>query len=152
MSWVGPAARNAAKYGVKYGPQAKVAWDIGGKHVQAAARKQLDNVAARRKAFEQAELVKDGSVLKTIHQGTQIWVVFSADEPVAAYPSDPTADPTADPMATPPGLTELVSHADLSNRETPADHRAKQLRQRARRAREQMPKRATGPRSIDSTE
>ena len=148
MSWVGPAARNVAKYGVKYGPQAKVAWDIGGKHVQAAARKQLDNVAARRKAFEQAELVKDGSVLKTINQGTQIWVVFSANDPVAAYPSNPTDNPTSDPT----GLPELLSHADLSNRETPAEHRAKQLRQRARRAREQMPKRATGPWGIDSTE
>lgn len=143
MSWVGPVVKGAAKYGVKYGPQAKVAWDHGGKHVQAAARTKLDNVAARRTAFEQAETVTDGSVLKTIHQGKQIWVVFSADEPVAAYP---TASPAT------PDLIELVSHADLSTRETPEQYRARQMRQRAKRARERMPKRSKRGEAPDSLE
>lgn len=123
MSWVGPVAKGAVKYGVKYGPQAKLAWDHGGKHAQEAAREKVRAISARRTAFEKAGTVVAGSVLKQIHSGKQVWVVFSGDEPVDVFPE------------TAVDLTELVKHADLGARVTLEEHRARQPRRRARRVR-----------------
>jgi hypothetical protein len=124
MSWVGPVAKGVAKYGVKYGPQAKILWDNGGKHAQEVARERVRAMAARRTAFEKAETVVAGSVLKQIYSGKQVWVVFSGDEPVDAFPGNSV------------DLGELVKHADLSARVTPEEHRGGQLRQRALQIRE----------------
>jgi len=124
MSWVGPVAKGVVKYGVKYGPQAKILWDNGGKHAQEAARERLRAMAARRTAFEKAETIVAGSVLKQIYSGKQVWVVFSGEEPVDAFPG------------TSIDLAELVKHADMSARVTPQEYRARQLRHHALQIRE----------------
>ena len=128
MSWVGPVAKNAAKYGAKYGPHAKVAWEVAGKHVQAAARSRMDAATLRRKAFDQAAVTREGSVLRVVEAGEPVFVVFSGDEPVESYP--PTAHP----------LDELVARADLAQRTTPEEHREQQLRARVLRAAERLPR------------
>jgi hypothetical protein len=122
MGWITRATKNAAKYGVKYGPHAKVAWEVGGKHLQAAARAKLDELTLRRKAFDEADGTRDGSVLRVVEQGEPVFVVFSGDEPVAAYP-----------RAERP-LAEVVRRADLDKRVTVAEYHEQQLRARARRA------------------
>jgi hypothetical protein len=122
MGWITRATKNAAKYGVKYGPHAKVAWEVGGKHLQAAARVKLDELALRRKAFDEADGTLDGSVLRVVEQGDPVFVVFSGDEPVAAYP--PVERPLAD----------VVRRADLAKRVTVVEYREQRLRARARRA------------------
>ena len=122
MSWVGPVAKNAAKYGAKYGPHAKVAWEVGGKHVQSAVRARLDEAASRRTAVEQAASTQDGTVLRVVDKGETFFVVFAGDEPVAAYPA--TEQPLAD----------LVAKRDLSQRRTPEQVREQQVRARVLRA------------------
>ena len=134
MSWIGPVVKGGVKYGVKYGPQAKILWDNGGKHVQAAVRSRAEEASARRTAFQKAETVVNGSVLKQIDDGKPVWVVYTDDEPVDASPKPSI------PLAT------LVEHADLSARVTPAAYHAQQLRQRARRARARLPgRKGAGP-------
>jgi len=127
MSWIGPVVKGGVKYGVKYGPQAKILWDNGGKHVQVAARSMAEAASARRTAFQKAETVVNGSVLKQIDAGKPVWVVYAGDEPVDAFPRPSVA------------LAQLVEHADLSARVTPEAYHAQQLRQRARRARARLP-------------
>jgi hypothetical protein len=122
MGWITRATKNAAKYGVKYGPHAKVAWEVGGKHLQAAARAKLDELTLRRKAFDEADSTRDGSVLRVVEQGEPVFVVFSGDDPVAAYPR------VQRPLA------EVVRRADLDKRVTVAAYHEQQLRARARRA------------------
>ena len=121
MPWIGPVTKNAAKYGAKYGPHVKVAWEAGGKHLQAAARAKLDERSLRRKAFDEAGGTKNGSVLRVVANGDPVFVVLSGDEPVASYPQ--TQRPLAD----------LVAKADLSKRRTPQEFHEQQLRARARR-------------------
>jgi hypothetical protein len=89
---------------VKYGPQAKIAWDNGGKKAAAAAAKRARSLTARRKAFAHAATVVDGSVLKVAPGGTTAYVVFSGEQPIASYP----------PQEIPPEA--LIIHADLSRR------------------------------------
>lgn len=104
-------ARTAAKVvgtgamlAAKYGPQAKIAWDNGGKKATIAAARRAKSLTARRKALAQAATVKDGSVLKVAPGGRTMYVVFTADQPIAVHP------PTDLPM-------ELVlAHADLAKR------------------------------------
>lgn len=136
MSWVGPVAKGGAKYVVKYGPQAKILWENGGKQVQAAARDKAEAAMARRTAFQKAETVVDGSVLKQIDAGKPVWVVYAADEPIDAFPKPSVP------------LAELVSHGDLDARMTTAAHRDHQLRARARRARSRMPQRKRHPNAL----
>jgi hypothetical protein len=93
-----------AKLAVKYGPQAKIAWDKGGKQATAAATARARSLTARRKAFTHAATVVDGSVLKVAPQGKTAYVVFSGDEPLATYP----------PVELP--HTVLLAHVDLSRR------------------------------------
>ena len=128
MSWVGPVAKNAAKYGAKYGPHAKVAWELAGKHVQAAARARRDAATLRRKAFDQAAVTRDGSVLRVVEAGEPVFVVFSGDEPVGCYPT------------TERSLEELVVRADLAQRTTPEEHREQLLRARMLRAADRLPR------------
>ena len=118
MSWMVPVAKQAAKYGVKYGPHAKLAWQAGGEHVTKAARAKVDEVARRRQAFDEASTTREGSVLRVVHRGEATFVVFSGDEPVSSYP----------PVATP--LPDVVGRGDLSQRMTPAQRREQQVRRR----------------------
>lgn len=125
MGWLMPTAKKAAgygaKYGAKYGPHAVVVWNIAGDHVQAAARAKASEIAERRKAFDEADSVVDGSVLRVVDGGTVTFVVFSGEEPVASYPG--SAKP----------LGEVIAHADLTKRVTPAERRERRVVQRARR-------------------
>ena len=93
-----------AKLAVKYGPQAKIAWDNGGKQAGAAAAKRAKSVTARRKAMKQAATVKDGSILRVAPGGTTAYVVFTGDQPIATYPSSNLP------------FEVLLAHADLSKR------------------------------------
>ena len=75
-----------AKLAVKYGPQAKIAWDKGGKQAAAAATERTKSLTSRRKAFAHAATVVDGSVLKIAPDGKTAYVVFSGEQPIATYP------------------------------------------------------------------
>lgn len=136
MGWASTTGKAAAKYGVKYGPHAVAVWKFAGSHVESAARQKMDEVTARRTAFDHAGAVAAGSVLRLVDRGRPVFVVFSADDPVASYPEveGPLADhPPADhPLADRP-LADLVRTADLSRRLTPEQHRERRLRARARR-------------------
>lgn len=123
MSWVGPTAKSAAKYGVKYGPHVKVAWQVGGKRARSAATAKLEAVSARRKAFDQASVTTDGSVLRVVAHGEPVFVVFAQDDPIASYPE----------VETP--LDQLIERADLSKRLTPEQRREQQLRTKVQRVR-----------------
>ncbi len=122
MGWAKVAGRNAAKYGVRYGPHAVAAWKIAGSQVEAAARHKMDEVSARRTAFDHADSVAGGSVLRVVDHGRALFVIFSHDEPVACYPE----------VQRP--LPALVDKADLGKRVTPDEQRERRLRARARRA------------------
>ncbi len=123
MGWATSAGKTAAKYGVRYGPHAVAAWKIAGPKVEAAARARLDEAGARRTAFDHADSVAAGSVLRVVEKGRGVFVVLSGDEPLAAYPE--VERPLAD----------LIARADLGKRVTPAEHRQGQLRHRLRRGR-----------------
>ncbi len=125
MGWATSAGKTAAKYGVRYGPHAVAAWKIAGPKVEAAARARLDEAGARRTAFDHADSVAAGSVLRVVEKGRGVFVVLSGDEPLAAYPE------VERPLA------ELVARADLGKRVTPAEHRQRQLRARLRRGGQQ---------------
>ncbi len=98
------AATQAGKIAVKYGPQAKIAWDKGGKQGAAAARKRAMSLNARRKALNHASGLVDGSVLKVAPEGKTVYVVFTGDRPVASYPRQDLP------------VTALIEHADLTKR------------------------------------
>lgn len=123
MAGVGPIAKRAARTAARYGPHAVVVWNVAGEHVQAAARAKAAELAERRKAFDEADATAAGSVLRVVHRGTKYHVVFAGEKPISAYPM------TDEPLA------ELVAHADLDKRVTPAQHRENSVRSRARRAR-----------------
>src|SRR3954447_24850775 len=122
MAWIPPATKLALRYGVRYGPQAKIVWDHAGKQVGAAAKARLDDRTARRAAFDEAGTVVDGTVLRRPWDGKPVWIVFAGDQPVRAYP------------AVEAPLDQLVSNADLSQRQTPEEFREAQLSAKARRA------------------
>lgn len=122
MGWVRPTAKKAATYGAKYGPHAVVVWNVAGEHIQAAARAKAAEIAERRKAFQEAESVVDGSVLRVVDHGTTTFVVFAGEEPVASYPE--SSKP----------LDQLLGHSDLSKRVTPEQRRERGAVNRARRA------------------
>ncbi len=65
------AARTGAKLAVKYGPQAKLAWDRGGKQAATAAQSQTLFLVARRKGFAEAATVRNDSVLKRMVDGSR---------------------------------------------------------------------------------
>jgi hypothetical protein len=99
---------------VKYGPQAKIAWDNGGKKAATAAAKRARSLTARKKAFAHAATVVRGSVLRIAPGGATAYVVFSGDDPIAAYP----------PQEVP--LADLLDHVDLDRR-VPAEEAPRAL-------------------------
>lgn len=123
MSWIGPAAKNGARLAIKYGPQAKIAWDKAGRPAADAAAKKAQSQLQRRKAFAKAALVVDGAVLKQMHEGEPVYVVLSAGDPVEAFPSVDI------------GLTALVRNADRRGVVTSKEFEAKRLKGRIDRAR-----------------
>ena len=125
MSWIGPAAKNGAKLAVKYGPQAKIAWEKAGKPAADAAAKKAQAQLQRRKAYAKAATVVEGHVLRVMHEGEPVWVVLTLDEPVEAFPSVEV------------GLPTLINGADLSKAVSSADFEAKRVRTRLERARRQ---------------
>jgi hypothetical protein len=132
------AARASAKLAVRYGPQAKLAWDRGGKQAATAAQKRALAVVAARKAYAEAETVRNGSVLKHVVDGSAVYVVFADDQPVHAYPPQETS------------LEEFVKHADLTQRVTAEEHRERALLARAKRLRDRA-RRTTDPEAGEQT-
>lgn len=117
---LGRAAAQGAKLVVRYGPQAKIAWDKGGKQATLAAAKRAQALNARRKALNHASGVVDGSVLKIAPEGLTVYVVFAGDTPIAAYPPQEAAYPA------------LLEHADLGRRVRPAPPGARRRGHRGR--------------------
>jgi len=103
------AATQGAKLVVLYGPQAKIAWEKGGKQAALAAAKRAQALNARRKALNHASGVVNGSVLKIAPEGLAVYVVFSGETPIAAYPPQETA------------YAALLEHADLDKRVRPPE-------------------------------
>jgi hypothetical protein len=123
MSNLIPAGRKAASLAVKYGPQAKLAWETAGKAAAEQVKIRRARAANRRRAFEKARTLIDGTVLRQLHGDQVIWVVYAADEPVTAYPL-PDVE-----------LAELTKHAKLSDRWTPEQYdESRAARARAKRA------------------
>lgn len=124
------AATAAAVLAVKYGPQAKIVWDKGGKQATQAAAKRAMSLNSRRKALAHAAGVKDGSILKIAPTGSTVYVVFAGDQPIASYPAQDVAYPV------------LLAHADLDKRIRPEDAK--------RRVR--LPRRAASPSEAEGEE
>ena len=122
MSNLIPVAKNAGKLAAKYGPQAKVAWDTAGKAAAEQVKIRRARAANRRRAVEKARTVLDGSVLRQLHGDQVVWVVYSGDEPITAYPL-PDIE-----------LEELTRRARLSQRMTPEQYDETRARARASRA------------------
>ena len=70
------------------------AWKIAGPQIEAAARHEDRRGTARRTAFDHADSVADGSVLRVVEQGHGVFVVLSGDEPLAATPRSSDRSPT----------------------------------------------------------
>lgn len=117
------AATAAAVLAVKYGPQAKIVWDKGGKQATQAAAKRAMTLNSRRKALAHAAGIKDGSILKIAPTGSTMYVVFAGDQPIASYPTQDV------PFAV------LLAHADLDKRIRPED-----AKRRPRRSKTASPK------------
>lgn len=113
-----------ATLAVKYGPQAKLAWDKGGKQASAAAVRRAQSLRARRRALAHAEGLVDGGVLRLAPGGVTTYVVLTGATPVAAYP----------PVETP--LAELVEHADLGRKIVPGEETGRDLHLPGRRRKE----------------
>ena len=130
MSWIGPAAKNGARLAVKYGPQAKIAWEKAGKPAAGVAAKKAQAQLQRRKAFNKAATVVAGRVLRVMHEGEPVWVVLTADEPVEAFPSVEV------------GLPTLIKGADLGKAVSSADFEAKRVKTRLERAQKRAKRRS----------
>jgi hypothetical protein len=128
MGWATSAGKTAAKYGAKYGPHAVVVWKVAGHHVEAAARNKLDEVGARRTAFDHASTVSDGAVLRVVDSGHAVFVVLSGERAVASYPQGDKP------------LEALLRDADLRRRVTPEQHRQQRLRSRLQRRASRQPR------------
>lgn len=126
MNWIGPAAKNGARLAVKYGPQAKIAWDKAGKPAAEVAAKKAQAQLLRRKAFAKAATVVDGSVLKQLHGGEPVYVVLSRGEPVEAFPSVDIA------------LNTLIKDADLTAAVSSQEFEAKRVKTRIEHARRRV--------------
>ncbi|WP_210649173.1 hypothetical protein [Nocardioides sp. SYSU D00065] len=116
-----PAGAKAVKLAAKYGPQAKLVWDAAGQAAADQVKARRAAATQRRRAVEKARTVVDGTVLRQLHGDQVVWVVYSGDEPITAYPL-PDVD-----------LTELTSRAELSQRITPEQYDQSRARARAKR-------------------
>ncbi|WP_344007207.1 hypothetical protein [Nocardioides lentus] len=117
-------AKQGATLAVKYGPQAKLAWDKGGHQAANAAAARVALLRARRRAFTEAEGVKDGAVLRVAPGGDVTYVVLSGVTPVAAHPPREGV-----------ALPDLLRHADLDRRTTPEQEHERRAARRRRLSR-----------------
>jgi hypothetical protein len=92
---------------LKYGPLIFEAIKHGREPAERAVRRALARQAERRRAFAHAKTLVDGSVLRAYHQGEPVWVVFSGETPVTAYPAGVAE------------LSVLLEHANLDQRVRP---------------------------------
>jgi len=131
-------AKQGAVLVVRYGPQAKILWDKGGKQATSAAAQRARTLNARRKAFAHALGLVEGSVLKIAPTGTSMYIVFAGDVPVAAYP------PQRLPYAV------LLEHADLTKRipVSPKPTQSKLARSQPGRSRIRRTRRVTKPAQV----
>ena len=95
------------RYGVKYGPAAKVVFDQVKEPASDYAKGKLDSQRSRRIAIDKARTLEDGSLLRVIHGEKPVWIVFSGDEAISAHP-DPGVP-----------VSDLLVRADLSLRRRP---------------------------------
>ena len=110
-------------------PAGKKAAALAGEQV----RIQRTRAVNKKKAFEKARTVTDGTVLRLLHGERVIWVVFAGAEAVTSYPS--VRD-----------LAKLVSTADLSKRLSLADYDRTRAKARATRvAKKAVTRRRTPP-------
>jgi hypothetical protein len=122
MSNLIPAGTKAVKLAAKYVPQAKMVWDTAGQAATEQVKLRRARSANRRRAVEKARTVVDGTVLRQIHGDQIVWVVYSGDEPITAYPL-PDIE-----------LGDLTRRARLSERMTPEEYDESRARARAKRA------------------
>jgi len=122
VSNIVPAGKKAVELAVKHGPKVKAAWEVGGKAATEQVKIQRARAANKKRAFEKARTVAEGTVLRQLQGEQVVWVVFAGDEPVASYPTV-EAD-----------LAELVTHADLRQRQTPEDYDRSRAKARAKQA------------------
>jgi len=112
-----------AKVAARYGPHAKAAWDTVGQQATDAAKEQAQRAKARRQAFAKARTVKNGHVLRQVHQGESVFVVLSGAEAIESYPLIDI------PLAT------LLQKADLTKARSSVEYEAARVRARVARAR-----------------
>lgn len=122
MSNIVPKGKKAVELAVKHGPKVKVAWDMAGKQATEQVKIQRARAANKKRAFDKARTLADGTVLRQLDGEQVIWVVFTGAQPVASYP----------PVEK--DLAELVEHAKLSGRVTPEDYDRSRAKARAKRA------------------
>jgi hypothetical protein len=122
MDNIVPKGRKAVELAVKHGPKVKVAWDVAGKQATEQVKIQRARAANKKRAFDKARTLADGTVLRQLDGEQVIWVVFAGAQPVASYP----------PVEK--DLSELVEHAKLSDRKTPDDYDRTRAKARAKRA------------------
>jgi len=120
-------SRYVAGKAVRYGPQIIMAAKLARGPAEKAARDALERRKARRDALAHAAGITAGTVLQVSWQGNRVWVVWSGDEPVAAYPRE-VGDP-----ATPVPLEEAIKHVDPAKRRSPEQVREQTALARARR-------------------
>jgi len=117
-----PRGKKAVELAVKHGPKVKVAWDVAGKQATEQVKIQRARAANKKRAFDKARTLADGTVLRQLDGDQVIWVVFAGAQPVASYPSVEK------------DLSQLVEHAKLSGRQTPEDYDRSRAKARAKRA------------------
>ncbi len=103
------------RLGVKYGPIAYAGWRSSPRSQLSWNRPRSQPDDPKATALEHADHLIDGSVLPVFDGDTRVWVVFSADVPVASHPVVRT------PLAT------LLEHYDLAKRVRPGSGEATQL-------------------------
>ena len=121
-------AKFVAAKAVRYGPHVIAAAKLARGPAEKAARDALERRKARRDALAHAAGVTAASVLQVSWQGSRVWVVWSGDEPVAAYPRE-VGDP-----ATPVPVAAATKHVDPAKRRTPEQVHEQTTLARARRA------------------
>lgn len=115
------AAKGAIVIGMRYGPHIYELVKHGKEPAQEAIATRLAKRSARKQALEHARTLKDGTILKVVHDGAAHFVVFSGDECIATYPP------------TDVGYAELLRHSDLALRERPEAQLRRTGRGRQRR-------------------
>lgn len=106
MAGKSKAVSNVVRFSVRYGPYIIAAVKVAKEPVQKAATKYLNEQKSQKAALDHARTLVDGTILKVIHDDTPTWVVYSADEAVASYP-------------TVPSLSAALVRADLTKRLRP---------------------------------